>query len=318
MKKLCAILLLLITWGTWATAAGHVYSDDDIGRIIYCRPNNFLVIDEIRQTHLLCHTYGKTSKYKVKFADSIPTRFYESSPSLMITQYALQDYTAKRQNGFASMLAKICGDPNGRSEKIALQEAAIRSFDQAMLTIKKSPDYAGYPEDQLYADIAELDSYLPDKQVQAATVAGDWLLATALFHRFREYMLALPNKLNAAELKAVVQEKLSEREKSLLEDFSNYMKLDNTRRKLFRKHYPNAKGLWTMSPPATYAGLWKFYLKSMNAFFTLDELSKVTEPQDWGSAMLDVLLMCEGTPEAAVLEKEFDAEIRKLESSSSR
>ena len=317
MKKSLSIILLLLFFGVQIYAESHVYSDDDIGRIVYCRPNIFLVVDSISQTGLNCHTYGKTKKYKVKFEDATPTRFYENSSLLMITQYALRDYSTKRRNGFAGMLARLCGDTTGRIEKIDLQEAALKKLEKALQTIKTSSDYSEYPEERIDAYLDVLDTNWPSEQIQDAAVSGDWQLAAALSIRVHEYMNTLPQRLNTSEVVKPIQDKLAETNKVILEDFSKQMRLENTRRKLFKKHYPYSKGLWSMSPPASFQGFINFYQRSMNAFFNLDNLSKVTETQDWGSAVLDVLLMCEGTPGAAVLEKEFDEEIRKLEQVSS-
>ena len=44
----------------------------------------------------------------------------------------------------------------------------------------------------------------------------------------------------------------------------------------------------------------------------LDKLSVIFSPQESGSAMLDVLLMTEGSPGAAELENEFDRMLRNL------
>jgi hypothetical protein len=50
----------------------------------------------------------------------------------------------------------------------------------------------------------------------------------------------------------------------------------------------------------------------MNSYHNLDKISKIFKPQDWGSAMLDALLLLEGAACASELEKEFDEEMRRL------
>jgi len=71
--------------------------------------------------------------------------------------------------------------------------------------------------------------------------------------------------------------------------------------------------LWDEAPPASYDQLLQVFDRSMRSFARLDELSQITDFQDWGGAMLDVLLLIEGSPGSKVLEEEFDRAIKEAQ-----
>ena len=60
-----------------------------------------------------------------------------------------------------------------------------------------------------------------------------------------------------------------------------------------------------------YKNLRRIFYAAMESYFKLDKISKLAAPQEWGSAMLDVLLLTEGCPTAGSFEQEFDMETRK-------
>ena len=62
----------------------------------------------------------------------------------------------------------------------------------------------------------------------------------------------------------------------------------------------------------------KLLLSSMTSYHNLDNISRIFKPQDWGTAMLNVLLMLEGAQCASEMEKDFDDEMRRLVKRSQR
>ncbi len=140
-----------------------------------------------------------------------------------------------------------------------------------------------------------------------------------MYERYQQMIYnAMIRPFNHTHLAAEASEKLRQCERDLLELFANQHLQANARKEMFQKFYPRARGLWSRTPPQSYAQLRNYFEQSMQAYFKLDELSQLTEPQDWGSTMLDTLLLIEGSPGAAELEKEFDLAMRKLTQSHSR
>ena len=93
------------------------------------------------------------------------------------------------------------------------------------------------------------------------------------------------------ELIKEAQTKYAECENELLTNFANKIQQPNMRRAVFQQLYPNARGLWSQPPPTSYAEMKKLLLSSMTSYHNLDNISRIFKPQDWGTAMLNVLLM---------------------------
>ena len=93
-----------------------------------------------------------------------------------------------------------------------------------------------------------------------------------------------------------------------MELYAAHFKAGAPRRERFRALCPQAGSLWSEPPAADYD---KFrdqtVRRSHRSFEKLQsELSSIVDFQEWGSAMLNVLLLIENSPVGHFLETEFD------------
>jgi hypothetical protein len=117
-------------------------------------------------------------------------------------------------------------------------------------------------------------------------------------------------------LYTAVNELNADLEKEICEAFALHYEQIAERRKKFEKLFPKSRGnRWQKPLPNNKRELLYCFSDCMQSYFKLDKLSSITEPQEWASAMLDVLMLIGGAPCAQDLEKEFDEEIESLEKS---
>lgn len=312
MMKISTVLLFCI-YSVLSLSAASTFDSDDIGKILYvpaqrtAEHSGFLVLDAVTSPgNLVCHRLGSTGRITVSARQVRKLIFFENSSPFMITQYALYNiFTGAREN-LSLQLARLTGDSNNRLQLIDELNTQLQQFKSKLNKIKKSEDDA---DDQLEEATSLLEELPVADIIKRAAADKDWLLTTALYETSRRFFAAEALKL-IPELNTPLQEMMDECLAELLELFSAQQKVSNVRRELFLKSYPRSRGSWTNPHCANYNMLKKLFVQSMNGYFKLDRLSRIFEPQDWGSAMLDALLMVEGTPGAAELEKEFDDAMR--------
>ncbi len=318
MKYIIGFLLLSIMLPAIVRAAE--FTDDDIGKLLLLREktsfaaaNSFLVLEAVGSDGgLECRIFGSSPKYEVSRAQIDLLPFYETVTPLTITQYALYTYAHGNPRSWEVRLARLIGDTTGRMAVVAEFETAGSNFLRKLnaagqkrhLENLEAEDY----EDLLH-DLLDEDTMYDS--VKRATAARDWVLGIALFEAYRNTIRQFSNQLfPTPRAREEGMAALAARETEQVTAFAQHARQSNTRQDRFRKLFPRAHGLWSETPPAHYDGLRQVFDRSLKSFVKLDELSKLTEPQEWGSAMLDVLLTIEGSPGAAELEKEFDETIR--------
>ena len=316
--KYFIVLLFSLFLAASTISAADKFTDDDLGRIV-CRPSysgkslQFLVVDKINLSGTVqCHIYGTRQSVTAQISELTATKFYENSPVFLISQYALIGHVSNQKPNLAMELAKLNSSASRRITRFAEFENSCQQMQEQLKNALTAN--ASSPYDQIDAYCELLDgSKLPD-MVKSAAAAQDWTLAIIMY----DSMASMLQKSVAGTLRSnpdlasYASDMLRDSLQELLTEFGNQIQQDNARRKLFRKHYPQARGLWTESPPRDYRNLRRFCMQSLSSYLRLEQLSRLIEPQDWGSAVLDVLLLTEGIPEAADLEKEFDDQMRRL------
>ncbi|MBO5722778.1 MAG: hypothetical protein J6S19_06655 [Lentisphaeria bacterium] len=310
--KISTVLLLCVCC-VLSLAAAPAFDSDDIGKVLYvpglhtADQSGFLVLDEIKDSgYLVCHRLGSTGRLQISNRRVRKLVFFENSTPFMITQYALYNvFTGTREN-LSLQLARLTGDANNRLQMLDELNTQLRQFKSKLNKIQKGEDEE---EDKLEEAKSLLEDLPVADIVKRAAADKDWLLTTTLYETSRRFFTTEVLKIFPG-LNTPLQEMMDECLAELLELFSAQQKVSNVRRELFLKHYSKSRGGWTNPHCTNYDKLKKLFVQSMQGYFKLDKLSRIFEPQDWGSAMLDALLMVEGTPGAAELEKEFDDAMR--------
>ncbi len=321
MKFFCKTVLLILTAVTAAVlpAAERKYTDNDIKRILYLKnpapgaPGNYAVLEKIYNSNQLgCTYFGTQQPLTVNRRDVIPMIFYEDSSNFMITQYALIALFKRQHPNLALGLARLNNDTTGRMSALSNYAASLKDL-QKNITVIRSKIPANTPEQaNALADLISKDKTL--SLVRQAATYNDWILAIALFDDYKTEVLQQYNRY-FPQYQEVIQEAqnaCNDCENELVLNFANKLKQPNMRRQLFLQIYPQARGIWTQTPPTNYEQLKEFFVRSLNSYHKLDKISRIFQPQDWGSAMLDALLMLEGASCANELEKEFDDAMRRL------
>ena len=317
MKTVFLFLALLVV--QMISTAAETYTSDDIQRVLRIKNvparqdgKHLLVLDRILPDgKLQCRYFGTRQELILEKSATTPSVFYEDSSDFMITQYVLQNCFGNIRNDLPYQLAILKGDKTGRISKLQNLNRVLKNFSQQLIQIRN--EFASDRDDQLDAYIVLLDKTDFSELLNSAVAMQDWLLTVALYEKYKSQTTALtsrylPYKSPQQELRS----RLTALEKELVANFARRMQTANIRQEQFKNKYPAAGGLWSRTAPADYAELKFFFVQSMESYMRLDKLSIIFSPQECGSAMLDVLLMTEGSPGAAELENEFDRMIRNL------
>ena len=154
------------------------------------------------------------------------------------------------------------------------------------------------------------------EMAKKAAETHDFMLAAALaqqyFHMVKQNFSKLfptPDGRHAGE------NVLLQQQEELVNLFREHIRAGELRRKRFRTLCPQARGLWSETPPVDYAGFLRTARKSMTSFLKLDDLSSTLDFQEWGIHMLNILLMIENSPVGRDLEAEFDRTITERDPS---
>ena len=319
MKNICLITIWLLQ------TALCLYADTSIdcspNRILYCRNQlpglrqNFVVLDKITDSGLLqCHVLGTQRQLQLKPDQVTVTCFFAHSSDFMITQYALYNYANHQADNYALALAIYNGDQTGRINRLLAYEQAVREFTAAVKKIKNLPRDSWEPADQLDALLELLEQLTITDHITQAAASHDWILAIAMWENYQRVLPQTASRAFPGTTAAgAVHEQLQNYTGKLLGMFCSQLQLPNARRQIFLKHFPAARGLWSEAIPRNRQMLRRFFERSMQSYFQLEDLSSIVEPQDWGSAMLEVLMLTESIPGANELEEEFDNAMRQLE-----
>lgn len=299
------------------------FTENDIGRLLcLSRPvsgvpaGTFLVVDRVESPQeIACHVYGSTTGITIAPAEVTRLVFFDGVPAFTVTQYALYSYAFGHPEDYAVRLARLSGDPSGRMAVINEFETARNQFLQEVQNAINRR-YAENLEVEDFEDRIRtlLDESTAFDAVKRAAAANDLALSIALAQAWFDTIRRNAGKLFATPAgRAAGMAALGKQQQYLLDLYRERGKLANVRRDQFRALCPKARGLWGEAPPASYDQLLQVFDRSMRSFARLDELSQITDFQDWGSAMLDVLLLVEGSPGSKVLEEEFDRAIKEAQ-----
>ena len=299
---------------------GASYSEDDISRLLYSRKSannslagHFLVLKRIgldRRT-LHCRIYGTQRDYPVDIANVTKLPFYEDSSSFMITQYAIYHFAVNTAFNPALQLAQLNRDSAARVKPIVHFQMEKARLQREITAILRNTDLTQDDRNDHIADLLEQSQLftLPS----SAAAGGDWMTAAALCENLANFIKSglIRMVLSDNTMRNTANDLFAECTKNLLSDLTAKFNTPNARQEIFRKHFPKARGIWSESMVVDYKNLRRIFYAAMESYFKLDKVSKLAAPQEWGSAMLDVLLLTEGCPTAGSFEQEFDMETRK-------
>ena len=319
MSKSILGLLFLLFLGIYLPAS-DAFGEDDLQRLLYIRQaanktlaGNFLILDKISidGETLQCRVYG--TKRQVTAAASRVTKlpFYENSSPFMISQYAIYHFVKRSAFNPALQLARL--DRTSALRATPIDQFAVESGKLQDLFKEIARDSDLDDDDRTDKIIEALENSplftLPD----TAAADGDWLLAAALCEELANTLQSSPYRraLSNNDLRKTAKDLFGKCVEKLLSDLNTKLSSPNARRELFKKHFPRARSVWSESQVRDYANLRRIFYASLESYFRLDSISRIISPQDWGSAMLDVLLLTEGIPAALEIEQEFDAASRQ-------
>ena len=312
--------LLLLLFSAMHIPAVEFFGEDDSQRLLYIRKaldkslaGNFLVLEKVsidKQT-LNCRIYGSNRKVNVSVSQVIKLPFYENSSPFMISQYAIYHLIKRSKFNPALQLSRLDRSSATRTGKIDLLARESARLQKLFQEIAREPELA--PEDRTDKIIEALENSQLFTVPDSAAADGDWLLAAALCEELANILQspAFRRALNNSDLQKTSSELFNRCEEKLLNDLNTKLSVPNARRELFKKHFPRSRGVWSESQVTDYTDLRRIFYASLESYFKLDHISRIISPQDWGSAMLDVLLLTEGIPSALEIEQEFDAAIRQ-------
>ncbi len=313
-----ALLLGFMIFSTTGLSARE-YDDNDIKRVLYLNkksqqtPQRFVILESIQPSGLLeCRILGSSTVIKLRKNDVTALDFYEDSSNFLITQYALMGMVDRIRKNLPLMLARVNNDNTGRINALANYANSIKEFNSNCYKILNQFASGSQEQEDALNNLLQKTKILD--QIKKAAVSGDWALAIAMYDVYNDSCIKILNK-HFSVLKAPRKEaetKCEECEKELVLNFARKLQQPNVRRSTFLKLYPAARGLWSLSAPGNYQELRNLFIQSMQSYVRSDKISKLFEPQDWGAAILDALLLVEGAPCAAELEKEFDTEMLNL------
>lgn len=298
---------------------GASYSEDDISRLLYLRKpvgnnltSHFLVLKRIgldRRT-LHCRIYGTTRNHSVDISAVTKLPFYENSSAFMITQYALYNILRNASPNPALLLAQLDREAAARVSPIIKFQMETEKLRKEISAVLRDTDSDQDDRNDKIIDILENSPIftLPS----SAAASGDWITAITLCEKLAEFLKSgsMWRILIHKELRSTTNDLFNKCVQNLLDDLAVKFSTPNARQELFSKYFPRARGIWSEGAPSDYKTLRRLFYASLEAYFKLDNISRLASPQDWGSAMLDVLILTEGCPTSGSLEQEFDTEMR--------
>lgn len=318
MKFFIGVCLLL---ANLLLGAAEPFTSNDVGRLLCLnRPvagtpaGSFLVVERLDSPQeIRCRVYGGTATVTVQPGEVAKLVFFEGANAFAITQYALYNYAFDRPDDDSVRLARIAGDDTGRMAVINEFEAVRNQFLQAVQSaIAKRSAESLTPEEYEDQIRTLLDESTAFDTVKRAAINNDLVLAIALAQSWFDTVRRHAARLFVTPAgRTAGMAALGKQQGYVLELYRERSKLANVRRDQFRQLCPQARGLWCEAPPASYEQMLQVFDRSLRAYARLDELSQITDFQDWGSAMLDTLLLVESSPGSKALEEEFDRAIKE-------
>ena len=319
-RKIKFFLFSLLNFLYLVNLMAAEFTASDAGKIVFRKNSRafqqeerFLVVDEVRANGtLLCHYFGQKQQITIPMSDCLDTALYEGCSSFQITQYAFFAYVKRHSPNAYLELAEICGDTTNRMNKFAEFQRMNSRFLAEMNTIKKSYYLDQYDRlDDLFTLLE--NSAIPEFIIDS-TLDGDWILSIAMSEGYHHTLENLRRLSKDQDFQNEIQQHLADLEMALTERFSERLAMNNPRKNIFLKLFPKATGLWQRSAPKSYREIIDiFFTKSIISFIKLNKLSYIINPQEWGSAILDVLLLTGNTPGVLELERTFDLQIRAWE-----
>jgi len=310
----CILPALLFSF---ALSAARPLSEQDIGRILFvshpdrtAQGASFLVFERVIDKNCIeCHRYGSQEKVRIAPDRIIPTGYLEDSAPLYVTQLALYWVLKGREdspeNKPVVKLAKVIGDTSGRAEALRQYEEARRQLSDAL-----EQEYRRGRRKEIDPETCEenirllLEDSVLFEMAKKAAEKHDFMLAAMLAQR--HFRLAEPKYFSSSEGRQLAETLRRQQQEELLELYRAHVRAGAVRRERFRALCPRARGLWSEAPAVTYKDLLRTVEISKDSFLKLDDLSQDGEFQDWGTAMLNVLLLIENSPAGRELEAEFD------------
>lgn len=319
MKAFYFVLLLGVTFFSAIGLSARDFNDNDVKRVLYLKKKNpqmplrFLILENILPSGVLdCRIFGATRTVKLRPDEVIALDFYEDSSNFMITQYALQGIVARNRSNLPLKLARLNNDNTGRVNTLAQYVNDLKSFGSACQKLLRNHPSGSQEQDDALNDLLQKNKLLDN--IKRAAAAGDWALAIAMYDVYADNCLNMLVKhfFMCKSAVAAAKAQYDSCEKELVLNFARKFHQPNVRRNNFLKLYPGARGIWSQTPPGNYKDLRNLFEQSMRSYIRADQISKLFEPQEWGTAILDALLLVEGAPCAAELEKEFDTELLNM------
>ncbi len=301
-----AIVIFLVLFSV--TSEGAVYTEDkDAGRLVRLTESAgrfsagaFFVfekpsVSKTEKSAILyqCRELNGTGHHTFPAAVIKGYSFFEDVAPYHVSFYALQYFPSGKRPDYIYLCEKLGGSLRSKNmlEMFAFEKEVIRPL--------ASEDPAAEEKMELLFDGKSMEL------VEEALQTGDLLLAVALFDRFQNFVLRL-KRLEQPELYSMAKKKLAENREILRKKCNEHIELSQARKAAFEEACPNIRGRWKEGNPATYKLLQSRCVSARQAYLKASQLSSVTSFPEWGSKMLEVLVLTCGSPEAKELEMQFD------------
>ena len=315
VKRFPYILLSLLF--AFVLSAAEPFSELDIGRILFIsapdrtpQSGAFVVFERVVSKNLIeCHRYGSQEKVGIAPGKTAKMIYFEDSSPFHVTQLALYCILRGQEHLPVVELAEVFGDTSGRVEFLKRYQHVHRQLSRAL-----GEEYQRRIKDDTDVETSEenLRQLLEDSELfsmakKAAEQHHDFMLAVVLAQgHFRLAARNYTQFFPTAEGRQQAEIVLRQQKEALMELYRAHFKAGAVRRERFRALCPRARGLWSEAPAVAYGDLLKTVETSMASFAKLDDLSSIVDFQEWGTAMLNVLLLVENSKAARELEVEFD------------
>lgn len=296
--------------------AAEPFSKSDAGRILFVpsqhrtrETGTFLVFERVVSPDTLeCRRYGSQIKIRIA-AEQVRKMIYsEDVPPLQVTQHALYAVVCNQANSPVVELAKVIGDSSGRMAALKQFGLARNQFVHNLNTEYRRRDKGDLDTETYEENVCQMleDNGLFE-MAKTAAENHDFLLAAAMAEGYFQLVTRNSSKFFlTADGRQLGNNVLLQQKDRLMELYLAHFKAGAVRRERFRALCPQARSLWSEAPAMDYAGFLSTVRRSMDSFLALDNLSSIVDFQEWGSAMLNALVLIEHSPAGRELETEFD------------
>ncbi len=334
------INLIVLGLSLWMPlmAAEKALTNHDEGRLVvltHVREGNspFMVFHEVdRSGKYYCVPLGSKDGVLLNPQAVTVLPFHKNVPADTVSFYAVYHMSLNPRNLLYAELSRYY--PGQRNDTLAAMIAATRlqmnellALNTQLLTAeaqmkrefafshsppRRPPEQLNSPDILKNEILTKIEDGEPIQLIMGAIMLKDFYLAVGLYEYYCQDLRYLSQAAGKGSLADDINKYITINRDGLVKEYRMQRQaVTSVREREFSRLCPDAFGQWKKSAPVSYNELLQIYAQCFKSYMKLDSLSPNADFPEWGSAMLDVLLLLPDSAAGEALEKEFDQALER-------